>query len=301
VVQQNVGAVRRGYEERGRAKGTTKTETVLKEMRAGKEIQRTFDPNAQGYIDFLRNRVWNDDVESRAKYLEYRDQGHSLIEHGPERTTKELEHRVENGMIGAGGNWKSVQNSMKFNTYNDYMATREAAVDRVMKALQKTKSHILYALNVMENSERNQGIIAVTTAVEGNNNDRECLPVVWDFVGKRVLLRRTYFVYTSHGTSIGEGFSGVEGKQKEVEKDGRGGERNRINVWKNAGVEEVKEVKNAFTAFNIGRDIDIKEIQDDREVNEWKVGQHYPARRYVDAIEGNDTESPVRARNENPW
>lgn len=259
-------------------------------------IQRNFD--RPEYRSFLTSRGMVDSDESKAKYLEYRDQGHSLIEHGPELSENTLKKRLAEGMQGVAGDWKSVRVSAKFNSYTTFMDTRNAAVQKVQKALENTIKALKYPIEVMKASSGSQGIPVVTNAIANLNPD--CLPVFWDAPTKRIMLYETYIVSMPHYKDIGSGYEGDYNKRKSKEKINSDGSHVNIDVYNEAAQLELPLLQHTRTSFNLG-DIPLPLDKSNIIVSNWRVGQHFPTKNIDEDIVYSHYHAPYRIFNEEPW
>jgi len=67
-----------------------------------------------------------------AESLELQDGGHSLARHGPDRSNIDLENRLTTG-IAPNGVFSPTQASTRFNSYQDWLKTRQAALNAIAK------------------------------------------------------------------------------------------------------------------------------------------------------------------------
>ena len=71
-------------------------------------------------------------AKATAENLELQDGGHSLARHGPDRLNIDLENRLTTG-IAPNGVFSPTQASTRFNSYQDWLETRQAALNAIAK------------------------------------------------------------------------------------------------------------------------------------------------------------------------
>lgn len=245
------------------------------------------------------------DKKSRqdAMDLEARDGGHSLDRHGPQVTSEQLRARLETGVaadstfspvasLDKDGSPKAGQTglSTKFHDHEDYLKTRQSAINLVNGAIAGTKALVTpLAMKIPQAEEalKNEGDkakkkqraddvkaarAALENAVAGIPAGSTSLLPVRVAKGKKdpaemVTIYGSYSVIVDHGRRIGRGYKGEDAK-KVADPSGSGKE--------GVGFDTIKELPNVTktrTTLNGPGGAALATIAS---AAAWAAAQHFP-------------------------
>ncbi|MFO0749639.1 MAG: hypothetical protein U1F43_28810 [Myxococcota bacterium] len=216
--------------------------------------------------------------------------GHALDRHGPEVEENALKRRLVTGYAPDGEFVPAPGYATKFNTYADYLATRNAAVHRMKvqgKQLLKDMEAVLAAYeSVCQEFDAAQGAArgpivprrtAAANAVQTyaqrfpvGQRMQSCIAISFranhDKPRECLILRTRYEVGINHGRSIGMGYQGTG--QRQVQNP-RTGEATDVS----ATVKRVDEITRTRTLFLPPADTVLTPTWDP---SQFTVMQHFP-------------------------
>lgn len=224
-------------------------------------------------------------LKAKATALESADGGHSLDRHGPDVTDDLLKRRVEKG-IAADGVLSPTHTSTKFDKVEDWLATRDAAITKILADNSVTASTPVTAgtsySGVIEHGRPiDSGFVAdKSTATDVVMTDTSGQPIYEKKKGKLRWLRNSSGQPLDKNGDVVDSVPGSSGTREPKDKDGNPVEADdhASAVWPTGTEPPVLKVK-TFKAYTghvqvSGLTRTLTTIEFDG--TNWKVVQHFP-------------------------
>lgn len=229
--------------------------------------------------------------KEKAEELEQRDGGHSLDRHGPDVTDDQLQDRLTTGIAPDNVVSPAPGLSTKFSSYEEYLKTRTAAVDRVKSGMRATHGLVLPLAKAVKKAQtafdtepsgpgkgqKSQELAAAKLALDAAckttaPSSTTYFPVKYvrtPNVTDSVVLYGSYGVVEEHGRAIGSGFKGKDEKKAPHPKDSS---KDDIDVYDSTEALDagVTQTKSTFEVSGATK------LMAPHNPGAWKACQHFP-------------------------